>query len=97
MKKYLLPVIQILITVGLLCWIFRDPDQNRKMLEAIGKAKADGGLWWFLPGIAALGVAILLQTWRWMILGGSRGVSWRRSQPVGASSTSAFRNRSSSA
>ncbi|MEI8387281.1 MAG: lysylphosphatidylglycerol synthase transmembrane domain-containing protein [Verrucomicrobiota bacterium] len=68
MKKYLLPVIQILITVGLLCWIFRDPEQNRKMLEAIGKAKADGGLWWFLPGIAALGVAILLQTWRWMIL-----------------------------
>ena len=68
MKKYLLPVIQILITVGLLCWIFRDPDQNRKMLEAIGKAKADGGLWWFLPGIAALGLAVLLQTWRWMIL-----------------------------
>ena len=68
MKKYLLPVIQILITVGLLCWIFRDPEQNRKMLEAIGKAKSDGGLWWFLPGIAALGVAILLQTWRWMIL-----------------------------
>lgn len=68
MKKYLLPAIQILITVGLLCWIFRDPEQNRKMLEAIGQAKADGGLWWFLPGIAALGVAILLQTWRWMIL-----------------------------
>ncbi|MEI6490975.1 MAG: lysylphosphatidylglycerol synthase transmembrane domain-containing protein [Verrucomicrobiota bacterium] len=68
MKKFLLPVIQILITVGLLCWIFRDPEQNRKMLEAIGKAKADGGLWWFLPGIAALGIALLLQTQRWMIL-----------------------------
>jgi glycosyltransferase 2 family protein len=68
MKKILLPVIQILITVGLLCWIFRDPEQNRKMLEAIGKAKADGGLWWFLPGISALGLAILLQTWRWIIL-----------------------------
>ena len=68
MKKTLLPVIQILITVGLLCWIFRDPDQNRKMLAAIGKAKADGGLWWFVPGIAALGIALLLQTQRWLVL-----------------------------
>jgi glycosyltransferase 2 family protein len=68
MKKTLLPVIQILITVGLLCWIFRDPEQNRKMLAAIGKAKSDGGLWWFVPGIAALGIALLLQTWRWLVL-----------------------------
>ena len=68
MKKTLLPVIQILITVGLLCWIFRDPEQNRKMLAAIGKAKADGGLWWFIPGIAAVGIALLLQTQRWLVL-----------------------------
>ena len=68
MKKYLLPAIQILITVGLLAWIFRDHDQNVKMLGAIEKAKSDGGLWWFIPGIAALGVTLLLQTWRWLIL-----------------------------
>ncbi|MFA7345025.1 MAG: lysylphosphatidylglycerol synthase transmembrane domain-containing protein [Terrimicrobiaceae bacterium] len=68
MKKYLLPAVQILITLGLLWWIFRDREQNEKMLEAIGKARADGGLWWFLPGIAALGLAILLQTRRWIIL-----------------------------
>ena len=58
MKKILLPVIQVLLTVVLLWWIFRDPQQNAKMLAAIGKAKADGGLWWFLPGIAALGAAL---------------------------------------
>ena len=68
MKKTLLPVIQILITLGLLCWIFRDPEQNRKMLDAIGKAGSDGGLWWFVPGIAALGIALLLQTQRWLVL-----------------------------
>lgn len=68
MKRYLLPAIQILITVGLLWWIFRDPAQNRKMLEAIGKAKSEGGLWWFVPGIAALGLTLLLQTWRWRVL-----------------------------
>ncbi len=68
MKKILLPIVQVLITAGLLWWIFRDSEQNRKMLEAIGKAKTDGGLWWFLPGICALGLAILLQTQRWIIL-----------------------------
>lgn len=68
MKKILLPIIQILITIGLLWWIFRDPGQNRKMLEAIGKARNDGGLWWFVPGILALGLAMLFQTWRWTIL-----------------------------
>ena len=68
MKNFLLPAIQILITAGLLWWIFRNPEQNHKMAEAIGKAKSEGGLWWFLPGIAALGIALLLQTWRWLIL-----------------------------
>ncbi|MEI6035317.1 MAG: lysylphosphatidylglycerol synthase transmembrane domain-containing protein [Verrucomicrobiae bacterium] len=68
MKKILLPAIQVLITAGLLWWIFRDPAQNRKMVEAIGKAQAEGGLWWFLPGIAALGCTILLQAWRWLVL-----------------------------
>ena len=64
MKKYLLPVIQILITAGLLWWIFRNPEQNRQILVALQTAN----LWWFLPGIAALGVAILLQTQRWIVL-----------------------------
>ena len=68
MKKYLLPAIQIVITVGLLCWIFRNPEQNQKMGEAILKAKSDGGLWWFLPGIGAIGITLLFLTWRWLIL-----------------------------
>ena len=68
MKKFLLPAIQILITAGLLWWIFRDPAQNRAMLGAIGKAESEGGLWWFLPGIGALGIALLLQTRRWIVL-----------------------------
>ncbi len=68
MKKILLPAIQILITIGLLWWIFRNPEQNQKMLEAISQARRDGGLWWFFPGVLALGSALLLQTKRWMIL-----------------------------
>lgn len=64
MKKTLLPVIQILITAGLLWWIFRSPEQNRQILVALHTAN----LWWFLPGIVALGAAILLQTQRWIVL-----------------------------
>lgn len=68
MKKVFLPLLQLAITAGLLWWIFRDPEQNRKMLGAIQKAVADGGVWWFLPGAVALGLAIMLQTQRWIIL-----------------------------
>ncbi len=75
MKKVLFPIIQLLITIALLWWIFRNPEQNRKMLEAITKAGAEGGLWWFLPGIGALGAAIALQTWRWMILLRVQGIT----------------------
>lgn len=64
MKKILLPVIQVLITVGLLWWIFRSPEQNRQILGALRQAN----LWWFVPGIAAIGAAILMQTERWVIL-----------------------------
>lgn len=64
MKKILLPIIQVLVTIGLLWWIFRNPEQNRQMLGALQTAD----LWWFVPGIAAIGVALLLQTQRWVIL-----------------------------
>ncbi len=64
MKKTLLSVLQIVVTVGLLWWIFRNPEQNRKMLEALRHAN----LLWFVPGIAAIGIALLLQTERWVIL-----------------------------
>jgi len=64
MKKHLLTTLQVLVTAGLLWWIFRNPEQNRQILEALRTAN----LWWFLPGIAAIGIAILLQTQRWVIL-----------------------------
>ena len=38
MKKHLLTALQLLVTVGLLFWIFRNPEQNRKMLEALDVA-----------------------------------------------------------
>ncbi|PAZ02618.1 MAG: hypothetical protein CAK85_00330 [Spartobacteria bacterium AMD-G5] len=64
MKKHLLTAIQLLVTIGLLFWIFRNPEQNRKMLEALDVANE----WWLLPGLIALGGGLLLQAMRWRIL-----------------------------
>ena len=64
MKKHILTIIQLLITVALLWWIFRNPDQNKKLLAALDTAN----LWWFLPGLVAIGLALLIQVERWLIL-----------------------------
>jgi len=64
MKKYILTVIQLLITAGLLWWIFRNPDQNQKLLTALDSAN----LWWFLPGLVAIGAGVLIQVERWLLL-----------------------------
>lgn len=64
MKKHLLSAIQLLITAGLLWWIFRNPDQNKKLLAALDTAN----LWWFVPGLVAIGAGLLIQVQRWLIL-----------------------------
>ena len=64
MKKHILTVVQLLITAGLLWWIFRNPDQNQKLLVALDSAN----LWWFFPGLVAIGVGLLIQVQRWLIL-----------------------------
>lgn len=76
MKKYFLAAIQIFITGGLLWWIFRDPEKNRQMWEALGRAQVS----WVAIGFVAIGVAFLLQTQRWLILMKVQGIHlqwWR--------------------
>ncbi len=64
MKKNLLTAVQLLITIALLWWIFRDPQQNEKLLTALKQAN----IWWFAPGLAALAGGLLLQAQRWIVL-----------------------------
>lgn len=64
MKRFLLPITQILVTIALLWWIFRDSEKNRQMWEALQNAH----VLWLIPGFVAVGIAILLQTQRWVIL-----------------------------
>lgn len=61
MKRTLLTILQICVTIGLLWWIFRDPEKNARMAEAL--AAADWIL--LLPGILCVGLACVLQTERW--------------------------------
>ena len=64
MKRHLLTAIQVIITIGLLWWIFRNPEQNQKLLHALDAANN----WWLVPGLVALGGGLLLQAKRWLIL-----------------------------
>jgi len=64
MKRVLTTTIQIAVTLVLLWWIFHDPKKRADMADALHTAK----LWWFLPGLAAFGLVLLIQTQRWQIL-----------------------------
>lgn len=71
-KKYILPLCQAAVTILLLWWIFRDPEKNRAMLGAVSKAS---GLW-LGAGVLTIGVACVLQTWRWRLLLSAQGIAF---------------------
>lgn len=76
MKRIILTLLQISITVFLLWWIFRDPTKRQQMAIALETAN----FVWLIPGLAAIGVACLLQTLRWRILLIAQGITmawWR--------------------
>lgn len=76
MKKFLLTAVQAAVTLGLLWWIFRDPTKNQLMLGALQKADAI----WLVPAFGAIGLAIFIQTQRWVLLLGVQGIHlpwWR--------------------
>ena len=42
MKKILITVLQIAVTVGMLIWVFHDPNQRGKMAEALRTVVKEG-------------------------------------------------------
>jgi hypothetical protein len=76
MKKTILTIVQVLVTVGILFWVFHDPTKRAKMWEALTHAKPA----WLLAGVACYGVVELLAAFRWYILLRVQGVilpAWR--------------------
>ena len=71
MKKAILTTIQIFITVGILFWIFHDPQKRHDMFDSF----RNGDKLWIMAGILAFGIVELLATWRWKILLEVQGIS----------------------
>ena len=76
MKKIIFRVLQVLVTVGVLAWVFRDPAMRAGMAAALRKADPK----WITIGIAVAGAGEVANIWRWGIFLKVQGVhiSWRR-------------------
>src|SRR5437667_7810731 len=64
MKKILLTHFQIAVTVGMLIWVFHDPNQRAKMAEALRTADYR----WVGAGILSYGLVEVFAAFRWQIL-----------------------------
>lgn len=64
MKKHILSVIQVLVTVGILFWIFHDPHKRAQMIEALQNADQR----WIVAGILLYGIIEILAAFRWHLL-----------------------------
>jgi uncharacterized protein (TIRG00374 family) len=75
-KRKILTVVQILVTVGILAWVFRDHAQNMQMWEAVTHARPE----WLLLGFLSYGLVELLASGRWYLLLRVQGIRlkwWR--------------------
>lgn len=80
MKRIFLTTLQAAVTLALLYWIFHDPEKRAKMLDTLRTAE-----WlWFVPGLLAIGVMTILQTfrWQWLLQAQEIRLSFRRAYGV---------------
>src|SRR2546429_6629881 len=64
MKKILLTIIQLVVTIGLLVWVYHDPKKLTEMREALRHAR----LQWIGAGMLAYFVVEVAAAFRWHIL-----------------------------
>jgi uncharacterized protein (TIRG00374 family) len=76
MKKALLTTLQIAVTVGLLWWVFHDPDKRAQMAEALRQADWS----WLWIGVGVFFLCTILATVRWKVLLNVQGLDmgWLR-------------------
>ena len=70
-RKTLFTAAQIVVTLALLWFVFRDPAKRGEMITTFRGANP----WWLFAGIAIYGVVELLAGWRWVILLRVQGVN----------------------
>ena len=64
MKRVLLTILQLAVTIAMLWWVFHDPGQRAKMATALQKAN----YWWVAAGVLAYLVVEASAALRWQIL-----------------------------
>jgi glycosyltransferase 2 family protein len=76
MKKNIITAVQILVTLGILVWIFHDPQKRANILGALRRADP----LWLLTGFIAYGLVEVFATVRWQILLRVQGIAigWGR-------------------
>lgn len=63
MRKWLTIILQTLVSVALLAWIFRDASTRREVVQFVREAD----IFWLVTGVAFAGVGIVLGVYRWEI------------------------------
>ena len=71
MKKTLLTLLQVAVTVGLLWWVFHDPEKRAQMGEALRQANWN----WLWLGVAVFFGCTILATVRWKVLLDVQGIN----------------------
>src|SRR5438046_10713987 len=64
MKKILITVFQLCVTIGVLYWVYHDPTRRAQMVEAIRNAEYR----WVMMGILAYVVVEIAACFRWHVL-----------------------------
>ncbi len=79
MKKILITIVQLAVTVGLLYWVYHDPKKLSEMREAIVHARFE----WLIAGMLAYFVVEAAAAFRWHVLLKVQGINLRPSRLAG--------------
>ena len=71
LKKILVTLLQVVVTLGLLWWIFHDPSKRAQMVQALGKADP----LWLIPGFLCFGLVLVCAAFRWQLLMRVQGIA----------------------
>jgi uncharacterized protein (TIRG00374 family) len=64
MKKLLVTIFQLSVTIGVLYWVYHDPNRRAQMVQALRNAEYR----WVMMGVLAYGVVEAAAAFRWHIL-----------------------------
>jgi len=64
MKKILITILQILLTIGIVYWVFRDPEKRAEMVQTLQNAEPS----WLIGAVLAFAIILLAGLCRWWLL-----------------------------